>query len=429
MKNISFETVRKYLMGLAVFWIATGERLGNIPLVVFAAIVLFDVRLWKDAFQTKRLQGRELLFFPSLLLFLHSLSYYLFSDPVEVGSLIQVRAAFGLIPLIIFLLADRIQGWGRTFLLNSLFSGLLITALYGFGLAWWRAAHRIEPSFSFSDYFFYDRYSFPLGWHPAYMSLFAGLLMMWFAMERFLPSAARSVFKLRAGLGLLFCAALFFILQGRMNWIALMLSLPVVFFTFKKELMPTAISPKLWLASGIGFALSVGLFMWKAPDSIRTRWSQGISTEYNLASADIEDFSGFTIRLAEWEGVRHALARAPFYGYGADAQRELEKSYAEIGFVLGQKNRYNAHSMYYQSLLAGGWIGLVVLLFFVGSLLVYALQNRDPLLFAAVLFFALSGLTESLADRQKGVLFAAVILPLLAVSFEGDRSPKRHKKS
>jgi O-antigen ligase len=148
-----------------------------------------------------------------------------------------------------------------------------------------------------------------------------------------------------------------------------------------------------------------------------------------LSSEDIEDFSGFTIRLAEWQGVRHALARAPIFGYGGNAQAELEKSYDEIGFVLGQKNRYNAHSMYYQSLLEGGWTGFFVLLLFILGMLTYAIRNRDPLLFAAVLFFALSGLTESLIDRQKGVLFAAVILPILAASFDARSLQSGQRKS
>jgi|GEM_PF-1870781 len=415
MKRPVMDTVRRALVLLSFFWMATGERLGNSPLVFLAVLVVFDPRLWKSAWSERRLRPTTTWLWPSMALFALTASFGLFSDPKSAVDLIQVRSAFLVFPLVLVLLGpDGLPE--RRVLLTATWAGLLVTALYGLGLSWWRAEHQVEPGQAFATYFFYDHYSFPLGWHPAYMSLFAGLLIMASGMERFLTPSTPAWPKWATGGAFLSMLGLFFILQGRMNWIALAATLPVAFVLFGRSLMPHGIPRVRWVAFGGGLFLALALLLWKGPESIRSRWTQGLSLEYDLGADRIEAFSGLTIRLAEWEGVRHALARAPWQGYGADAQRELERSYAEIGFVLGVQNRYNAHNMYYQILLQGGWAGLVLLLGFLITLGSRAWKHRDPLLFAAVLFFALSGLTESLLDRQKGVLFAAVLLLALSAS-------------
>ncbi|MBI1315908.1 hypothetical protein GC167_03500 [bacterium] len=409
------DTVRHGLLLLSFFWMSTGERLGNGPLVALAALVIFDPSLWKAAWVKRGMRPSTRWLWPSMALFALTASFGLFSDPKNTANLMQVRSAFVVFPLVLLLLGpERLPG--RRVLLAATWLGLFATALYGLGLSWWRAEHQAEPGQAYAAYFFYDHYSFPLGWHPAYMSLFAGLLIMASGLERFLTPGTPAWPKWATGGALLSMVVLFFILQGRMNWIALGVTLPLTLVLFIRTLMPGGIP---WIrlgAFGGGLLLSLGWLLWKGPESIRSRWTQGFSLEYDLDADRIEAFSGFTIRLAEWEGVRHALQRAPWYGFGADAQRELERSYADIGFVLGVQNRYNAHNMYYQILLQGGWAGLALLLWFLIGLGRRGWKNRDPLLFAAVVFFALSGLTESLIDRQKGVLFAAVLLLALSAS-------------
>ena len=77
------------------------------------------------------------------------------------------------------------------------------------------------------------------------------------------------------------------------------------------------------------------------------------------------------------------------------------------------KNFYNYHNQFLQSLATSGILCLLVLLaiFFVSVKM--GIQHKDFALLAIVFLIAMSFMSESMLERQYGVIYFALILPIM----------------
>jgi len=133
-------------------------------------------------------------------------------------------------------------------------------------------------------------------------------------------------------------------------------------------------------------------------------------------------FNGWQLRLLLWrftfEIIRDKNAWLTGVGPTND-QQALEKKYLEMGLYSGLKSRgdrgyleFNCHNQFLQSTLQGGIPGLVVCLIWSAIFLFKVIRKQDPVLaWMAIVIFAFF-LTESVFERQYGMVLTT-LFPLI----------------
>jgi O-antigen ligase len=110
------------------------------------------------------------------------------------------------------------------------------------------------------------------------------------------------------------------------------------------------------------------------------------------------------VRISILNCVKEVFDSAPIFGTGVgDVQDELNRCYNSNNFK--SIHDMNPHNQYLQILLGNGLIGFVL---YIGSqvfLLVNSYRTKNYLLCEFILLFSFCCLTESLLERQQGVMF------------------------
>lgn len=133
--------------------------------------------------------------------------------------------------------------------------------------------------------------------------------------------------------------------------------------------------------------------------------------------ADYTDnqYGGRSIRLHKWKNTLECWANEPILGVGTgDKQDELNKTYALNNFELALEHKFNPHNQYLDTLLAVGIVGAVLLLGWFWGAVFWGIRNRNWLLFAFGVVISLSVITESMLERQWGVVFIVFFWALLS---------------
>jgi len=111
-----------------------------------------------------------------------------------------------------------------------------------------------------------------------------------------------------------------------------------------------------------------------------------------------------TIRMAKWETHLYIFRQHLLWGTTlADIKNIREKKYIEMGYLDLAKNNYNAHNQYIEILTSFGVIGSI---FFFGIILLpfVKFQNVHSLVIPISIMFLLTFFTESVLNRQQGLL-------------------------
>ena len=82
--------------------------------------------------------------------------------------------------------------------------------------------------------------------------------------------------------------------------------------------------------------------------------------------------------------------------------------FREQGYAAGIEFKFNAHNQYMQTMLGHGIPGLFCLLAIILLQLFEAFKRSDLLYLSFVLLFSMAGLTESMLNRNKGIMFFLV---------------------
>jgi O-antigen ligase len=224
-----------------------------------------------------------------------------------------------------------------------------------------------------------------------------------------------------------FFATLLYLLQGKMNILAFVVVIPLVLLLFKHR-EKSSFSP-LW--AFVFTIASIGAFIIATKDCNPARFSKAETRiDTQIEYSQISDDSKDSKRIATWSNVVRVIKENFWLGVGiGDGKDRLVEEYRSTGYTYGFEKRYGAHNIILQEWLMNGVIGAVVLLSLFGSLLLRAYRNRDKLLFSSALFFFLCGMTESLLDRSKGLIFFTFFLGWLYVTSVADKPITEHKRS
>ncbi|NND77450.1 MAG: O-antigen ligase family protein [Flavobacteriales bacterium] len=120
-------------------------------------------------------------------------------------------------------------------------------------------------------------------------------------------------------------------------------------------------------------------------------------------------------RLISWSAAVELIKEKPLLGFGAGQEKtNLVRIYERNGNSAASELRLDAHSQPLQSSISIGIVGLLALLYLFILLIYtgYVRRNGMIILFAFLVFF--SCLTESMFERQAGVLFFVFFALLLS---------------
>jgi len=115
-----------------------------------------------------------------------------------------------------------------------------------------------------------------------------------------------------------------------------------------------------------------------------------------------------------WISAVAVVKERPVLGVGTgDVKDALMEKYIQKDFEYPQERRFNAHNQYLQIAVTLGLVGLTLFFVFLGSIFLTAWKKRNILLFLFGLIGLVNFLTESMFEKQIGVMFFAFFFALL----------------
>jgi O-antigen ligase len=171
----------------------------------------------------------------------------------------------------------------------------------------------------------------------------------------------------------------------------------------------------LMATSFVLIGLMLGLILLSPKNRERFKEAINYKNEYALS----KKWGEKQMRFLMWSSATDLIKEKPLFGFGTgDVQDELEKHYVEHDYVsltYWKNTRFNAHNQFMETALALGIIGLLV--FVIGMIfgLKEAIRNKNKLYIVFVILFLGSCLTESMLERQNGIVFFAFFNSMLLV--------------
>lgn len=132
-----------------------------------------------------------------------------------------------------------------------------------------------------------------------------------------------------------------------------------------------------------------------------------------LDAGQTEDVNSVNIRVVKYKCAIQGIEKHGIWGVGTgDIQDTLNYLYKINHFHKGYEVNMDAHNQYFQTVLAQGIPGLLLLLAFLFFNLRKGWKEHNYPLLALLSLFTLCCISESLLTTQKGVVFLALFFPL-----------------
>jgi len=217
-------------------------------------------------------------------------------------------------------------------------------------------------------------------------------------------------------ISLLLLTATTFMLSSRLQILLLIIifiGFVIIYFELHKNILK---SITVSLILGAVLLLVVLMF----PKN-RERFKEAINYkgEYALSKKWGEKQMRFLI----WDSSLELIGRNILFGVGTgDVQDELQKVYITneyISLTYWPNTRFNAHNQFFETTIAIGLIGLIAFFLSVFIALKEAKETRNFLFVFFLIIFLASCITESMLERQNGVVFYAFFSSFLIANIIG----------
>lgn len=120
----------------------------------------------------------------------------------------------------------------------------------------------------------------------------------------------------------------------------------------------------------------------------------------------VEELGTAGQRLLIWESVLEVCEKHPLFGTGVgNEQAILNKIYHQKNLIPFYEKSLNAHNQFLQAFLVFGILGLLFFLFYLLYPLIIGIRIHDPYLIGFGIIILMNALTESILNRQSGVVF------------------------
>lgn len=179
------------------------------------------------------------------------------------------------------------------------------------------------------------------------------------------------------------------------------------------------------LRKGIGLMYIISFLilsiypMYKASYFLQEKM-KGINIIEDFTTKDFsgEEFTAIKARNAKATSSIQLIKEDPLLGLGVgDAKQELIAQYKKNGFNHGVEMQYNSHNQYLTTFIGLGIGGISILIFSIFLMFYESILLRNPYLFFFSIICSLFMLTESILERQSGIVFFAFFSVLLSYNY------------
>jgi len=253
------------------------------------------------------------------------------------------------------------------------------------------------------------------GFRPVLMSLFC-LLAIIIAFEKIAATSKKTKWILYVLIGIL--TIMIFLLSIRL--------MIVCWFFLVLYFFMTKIKQGLHRIILIALAISIIIISAFTVPSVNRQWNELFDFSANSTIALDKDSSlnkswgGKALRVAIWKCSSRILEKNWLFGVGTgDIQDSLQRAYENRKFYFASMyNKYNAHNEYLQITLANGLPGLLILLACIFyPLLHYRKKFSANSYFLFLLLFAVVGITESILEVNKGIIWYSFFNSIFAFGY------------
>lgn len=246
--------------------------------------------------------------------------------------------------------------------------------------------------------FYYQKFSYFI--HPGYFAMYVNLAVCILFHELIFKSDLNNSKKL-----LIFSAAIFLIagillLSSKAGIFLLILTLiaSIIFLIVRNKSRRLAVTLAVILTGSLLFSV--------ASPEVFKRWSEMSNTLSGTVKLDQGHTTGQ--RLKAWESSLSVIKENAFTGVGiGDVKDALLSKYRELDYQELIDKNLNSHNQFFQTTIAIGISGFVLLFWMILSLFTRSLKSSDFLGIAFVTIFLFNILIESVLEVQAGVIFFA----------------------
>ncbi len=343
-----------------------------------------------EDFRTKRrrLRAHMVPFLMISLPFWLALLEVLFHPGPEAVSLLVRKLPFLIFPLLVF--SGPYEKGTASLALRFLAWATVAVSLSALLTAWavrWTG---------WGDYLFYHELSLFTRKHTTYFALFITTALYYFA-GRCLSGGWRSFRReWTVWAACLILVYMLFLLSNRISFVALAVALAVRSLDYGRS---------AFLKAGLAVGMLL-LVYWQTPYA-RSRWN------YQHLAAKIQ--ADLDKRTRAWQAVIQVWQQyGPWTGVGhGEGRQPLYVEYKEKGLIQAYLEKYNAHNQYLEMALSFGWIGGVLFWMSLAYMALVFIRRRHYEALGLLSLFLVFMLTESILERQSGIILFAALLSLL----------------
>lgn len=258
-----------------------------------------------------------------------------------------------------------------------------------------------------------------------YFGMYTSFVILILSYDLLRAQAGGDSYKVAKILLIVYFSIFLVLLSVRIQLIALPIALFVLFFASDVERIQKVKHVKTGLVAVSLFAIAVVLF----PDSRR----RVIETAHEIRSfKEVVNDKQTNHRVYIWREGIEVIKEAPLLGKGTGSEdqnlaarlNKIEAKFWDGSHVYYlSKGGYNYHNQFLQLFASNGVLGLVFILGMFGISFYHAIRKRQGLVAAWLVLCLISFITESMLERQAGVLFFGFFFGLLITN----QLPSNHK--
>ncbi len=388
--------------------------------ILIIIISLISLKYYLENFKEKIFL--KLFFINSILLFGYFLSLFYSSDLSYAFRRLGPGISIIIFPLIFFVFLAKYK-IKRSVIYSTmnLMSISTIVFLLIYYIYLFFAPHPNNPALDYPSTFFFRRslMDMPLwGKHPIYLSLFIVISMINVFRIGRLTYRINKLFFTGALIAQFILIITLFLMTSKAAIIFLLITSIIIVYLYSKIKIQTFLYGTLVLSL---LCLSV-LFV----PQVKTRFNELFQLKtYSSRNLDYKNSS--QIRVVIWQTSVKKIKESPVLGYGiGDVKSVLQEGYKNKSSILLEKN-YNSHNQYLGIWLSVGFLGLLLFLYFLCYNYRLAINSKDYLFLAILIFFSFSFLTENIIERQLGAMLFFFLINLFG-SYNYKRINSNHKK-
>ncbi len=380
---------------LYLFFLAFIPLVSTIALGITIVLWLMDGG-WKNSF--KSIKGNKTWWFFLAYYLFHVISL-LWSENYKYAFFdLQVKLSFLLGPVVFAGISLSENDWKS--LRRAFILGTFVTCLICLGHAFMQ--FNTEGT---TEYFFYNKLSYFS--HPTYLLIYLNLSLLFIVYELFDRKEDNRWWKRSYSIIIFIQLFVIFLLSARTALATCLITLivyTIVLIRQSKLRRSDAPVVILFFATAILFQLGILHF--------NNRYEQVANM---IEHPESKEENSTSIRYNLWKIAGDLISEHPVIGVGiGDIKEELVKKYEAYHYEYGIINRISPHNQYLHTAVILGITGVLLLIFMLGSAFFLAWRNGDWIYMLFIVIITLNCITESILERQAGILFFVIFNSLLA---------------